>query len=494
MNKKWKGPGLRTRIFIILTALILITLTGGSVMMWYTVRMEALFTDVINMDLAALRAAEELQTALVNQKGFVTYYYLDGNPEWLKKLEEYHQIFKGWFAEALKSARTEKSKAILKEIGSEYNTYINAKRKVISLYQAGELEKGSKLHNEVRGKFFKILELCEKYKDIHNKGIELIRQKSRRQAERLRIIAGTAMTTALSLGVLLAFILVIQILNPIRRLAQYVDTTGVAAESRNEVTTLKRRVRGLIEDFDLTHTELERSRERLLLSEKMAMIGKLAAEVAHSIRNPMTSIKMRLFSLERNLNLTLSQKEDFEVISKEMRSLDNIVRNFLEFARPPKLKMQSINISEIVDMTLQLLRSRFELHGIKVERHRSKYLPEIEADPELLKEALVNLVINACEAMRYGGRLTVTEEDSVAERIGRAVLIQIKDSGPGIPESIRDKIMEPFFSTKEDGTGLGLSIAKRIIEEHGGQLALRSGADEGANFIITLPVREDEQA
>ncbi|MEW6200474.1 MAG: ATP-binding protein, partial [bacterium] len=120
-------------------------------------------------------------------------------------------------------------------------------------------------------------------------------------------------------------------------------------------------------------------------------------------------------------------------------------------------------------------------------------LPKIDADPELLKEALVNLVINACEAMRYGGRLTVTEEDSVADHIGRAVLVQIKDNGPGIPESIRDKIMEPFFSTKEDGTGLGLSIAKRIIEEHGGQLALRSGANEGANFIITLPVREDEQ-
>ncbi|MEW6202022.1 MAG: histidine kinase dimerization/phospho-acceptor domain-containing protein, partial [bacterium] len=358
MNNKWKGPGLRTRIFAILTALILITLTGGSVMMWYTFRMEALFTDVINMDLAALRAAEELQTALVNQKGFVTYYYLDGNPEWLKKLEEYHRIFKGWFAEALKSSRTENSKAILKEIDSEYNRYIDAKRKVVSLYQAGERQKGAKLHDEVRGKFFKILELCEKYKDIHNKRIELIRQKSRRQAERLRIIAGTAMTTALSLGVLLAFILVIQILNPIRRLAQYVDTTGGAAESRNEVTTLKRRVRGLIEDFDMTSTELERSRERLLQSEKMAMIGKLAAEVAHSIRNPMTSIKMRLFSLERNLNLTPSQQEDLEVISKEMRNLDNIVRNFLEFARPPKLKKQSINISEIVDMTLQLLRSR----------------------------------------------------------------------------------------------------------------------------------------
>ncbi len=187
-----------------------------------------------------------------------------------------------------------------------------------------------------------------------------------------------------------------------------------------------------------------------------------------------------------------AQKEDFDVISEEMRQLDNIVRNFLEFSRPPKLKLQKTNVSDVVDMALQLLEKRLERHGVKVERERHQLLPNIDADPELLKEVLVNLIVNACDAMGEGGWLVVAEEEVVAEHIGRAVLVRVTDSGPGIPESIRDKILEPFFSTKEEGTGLGLSIAARTLEEHGGYLEVRSDEGRGTTFTMTLPVREEE--
>jgi signal transduction histidine kinase len=237
--------------------------------------------------------------------------------------------------------------------------------------------------------------------------------------------------------------------------------------------------------------ELERSRERLLQTERMALVGKLAAEVAHSIRNPMTSIKMRLFSLERTLGPSKA-REDFEVISEEMRHLDNIVRNFLEFSRPPKLQIQKVNVSEVVDNTLQLLEKRLERYGVKVERERHNSLPKIEADPELLKEVMVNLIVNACDAMQEGGRILITEEEGLAERMGRAVLIQFADTGAGIPDQLREKIFQPFFTTKEEGTGLGLSIAARIMEEHGGRLEVRSEEKLGSTFIITLPVKEEQ--
>ena len=106
--------------------------------------------------------------------------------------------------------------------------------------------------------------------------------------------------------------------------------------------------------MDTTRIELEQSREHLLQSEKLAQIGKLAAGVAHSIRNPLTSVKMRLFSLERTLSLSAAQKEDFDVISEEIRHIDTIVGNFLEFSRPPKLKIQKASPSEVVDMAVQL--------------------------------------------------------------------------------------------------------------------------------------------
>jgi signal transduction histidine kinase len=173
----------------------------------------------------------------------------------------------------------------------------------------------------------------------------------------------------------------------------------------DEVKALRSRVDRLIDHVDQTETQLEESREHLLQAEKLAMVGKLAAGVAHTIRNPLTSVNMRLFSLERTLEFSPTQQEDFEVISEEIRRLDTIVQNFLEFSRPPKLKMQKISPSDIVDMSLQLLRHRLESYRVQVEVERQRRLPQIEADPEQLKEALINLLVNACEAVgeRGGG-------------------------------------------------------------------------------------------
>ena len=217
------------------------------------------------------------------------------------------------------------------------------------------------------------------------------------------------------------------------------------------------------------------------------MVGKLAAGVAHTIRNPLTSVNMRLFSLERSLELSQTQQEDFEVISEEVRHIDTIVQNFLEFARPPKLKIQSISPSEVVDMALQLLRHRLESYGVQVELDRQQRLPMVEADPEQLKEVLINLLVNACEAMGEGGLIVIREEEGVAEPLGRVVVIRVKDNGPGIPKSVRDKVFQPFFSTKEEGTGLGLSMGKMIIENHMSGTIRAQNRNGGAEFILTLP-------
>ncbi|MCD6304753.1 MAG: histidine kinase, partial [Deltaproteobacteria bacterium] len=242
-------------------------------------------------------------------------------------------------------------------------------------------------------------------------------------------------------------------------------------------------------NVDHTQTELEKSRETLLQAEKMASVGKLAAGMAHSIRNPLTSVKMRLFSLGRSLQLSETQRDDFSVISEEIRHIDTIVQNFLEFSRPPKLKMQWVSPSEVVDLVLELLRHRLESYNVEVSvRREYGPLPEVQGDPEQLKEVLVNLVENACEAMHGGGAIVITEEEIREGPLDSTVVIRVADNGPGIKEAILGKVMQPFFTTKEEGTGLGLSIARRIIEEHGGTLAVESQEGAGAVFVITLPI------
>jgi signal transduction histidine kinase len=488
----WKGLSLRARIFLLLAALMLTTIGGGLVTLWHNGAMDSLLGSLVEKNVASYHAAEELENALLRQKGFLTYYFLDGNPDWVKEIEKYNQSFLDWLQKARKSAYTEAMEEILTQIHTEYHRYIVAREAVIKLYREGKREAGEQLHWEVRRQFVTLLNLCERYKLIHEYAISRVRTESQARARFINAFALVAIPTVGVLGVLLAYVLLKQILGPIRRLAVETAPANPGSPVPDEVKALSRRFHSLIEDMDQAQSELEKSQEHLLQSGKWAMVGKLAAGVAHSIRNPLTSVNMRLFSLKRSLKMSPSQQEDFQVISEEIRHIDGIVRNFLEFSRPPKLKMQQISPSDVVDGAVELLRYRLESYGVEVKLARGQKLPEIWVDPDQLKEVLANLLVNACEMMPGGGIITIKEEEQANASLEPAVAIRVSDNGPGIPASIQDKVFQPFFSTKEEGTGLGLSIATRIIEDHGGQLALESQENAGATFIITLPRKEGQ--
>ena len=484
----WNQLDLRRRIYLVLSTLVFITLMGGIIMIWYTYRIEALLTTIADKNLVALETSTDLETALANQKGFVTYYFLDGDPDWLRRLGEYRQIFKNKIQTARDLENDPTALGAIERIASEYESYIALKDEVILLYQSGKPKAGERLHREVRSRFFIILDLCEKYKTLHLQNILRSRQSSRARAVQLRGIAAVAIVFDLLLAALLVTIMVKEILGPIRKLAQAVAREGLSTHSENIVKVLSSSVYDLLQNMDDTQSELKKSRENLLQAEKMAMVGKLAAGMAHSIRNPFTSVKMRLFSLGRSLELSGPQHEDFDVISGEIRHIDTIVQNFLEFSRPPKLMVQAVSPSAVVDATLQLLSHRLNAYEVAVNLQRKRPLPEIAADPEQLKEVLVNLIVNACEAMARGGSIAISEGEENYQTLGRAAVIRLRDNGPGIPESIQDKVMQPFYTTKDEGTGLGLSIARRIINEHRGRLDMISQPGMGTTFIIALPI------
>lgn len=481
--------GLRTKIYLILAALLIIPFFEGVVMIWYTFKMEKMLTNIIEKDLVSLQVAEGLETALVNQRGFVTYYFLDGNTDWLRQLGEYRRIFKEKLEHAAELADSTELTNAISLIETEYKLYLESKDRVISLYEKGNRNEGSELHVEVRQHFFKILQLCQDYKNIHYPRITTAKLNSKSEAVSLRITAVLALFINFVMVLLLVYILLNQILDPIRKLSREADREGGLYLPNNEISALSQSVRGLIEDVYTTHSELEKSREHLLHSEKMAMVGKLAAGMAHSIRNPFTSIKMRLFSLSRSINMSDTQKDDIQVISEEIRHIDTIVQNFLEFSRPPRLKMQSISPSSVVDSTIQLLGHRLKSYDVEVRVIRDQLIPEIQADPEQLKEALVNLVINACEAMENGGNIVITEENIYVHSVPHEAIIRIRDNGPGFSKEECNKIFQPFYSTKEEGTGLGLSIASRIIQEHGGKIDVESWQGKGTTFAISLPLQ-----
>ncbi|SLM32536.1 Integral membrane sensor signal transduction histidine kinase [Desulfamplus magnetovallimortis] len=479
---------LKERVYLVNAILLCITLTGAVLMVWYTYKIEAIFKNVISRNVVIFQSAEALSISLVNQKGFVSYYLLDNNPDWIVQLKTYRNRFNEHLV-MVKSLITDSWETDkIAEIESKYRQYTSERDKVISFYASGDQKNGVALHQQVRQSFFDILELCEEFKGFHKDKIQDAIEISRNQANRLRYIALLGVISVIMLSLLVNFIFARHILEPIRKLALQADIKGGIGNSINEVDALKRSVMGLIENAEQTHIELKRSQESLMQSEKMALVGKLAAGTAHSIRNPLTSVKMRLFSLNRTCAFTESQREDFNVISTEIMQIKRIVENFLEFARPPKLVVRRMSPSTVVDSAVTLLGQRLKSYQVIVKIVRSSPLAETLIDPEQLKEVIVNIMINACEAMYKGGLIMIYEEERYVEPLKKVDVIRITDNGSGIPESIRERIFDPFFTTRENGTGLGLSIAFNIINEHGGWLDLTSEEGTGSSFVITLPV------
>jgi signal transduction histidine kinase len=486
----WKQISLRTRLVAMLSILVAIAAGGGIVCIGYIFMMDHFFNELVDTEIHSFQAAQELENAVVMQKGYLTYYAQDNDPKWIDHLKGYHKIFEDWLTKARKSAATDQDRKTLNDIDALYVRFVHERDQVIALYKENKPQEAFEIHKKTRAKLFQIISLCHRYKQIHEDKITEAREKFKARAAWLKLLAVIALLCAAGMATLLGYFLFAYILGPVRQMAlEGAPTKDEAPEVADEMQALSTRVKNLIYDVDQTKTKLKWSREHLQQAEKWALVGKLAAGVAHSVRNPLTSVKMRLFSMERTLNLTSDQKEDFEVISEEIRHLDTIVGNFLEFSRPPKLKTQTISPSDCVDMALQLMRHRLESYDVKVKVNREKRLPEITGDPDQLKEVLINLMVNACEAMVDGGVVLIEEVEKNGTE-GPFVVIRLSDNGPGVPASIQGKLFQPFFSTKEEGTGLGLSIANRIIEEHGGGLDLESKEGEGTTFIITLPQRE----
>jgi signal transduction histidine kinase len=482
---------LRTKTFLILSLLIAATFTGSVLSFRQTRQMQFVLEDVVTKDIAGLRVAQELQYALVMQKGYLTYYLMSGNEDWLRQLSASNDTVNSLLLNARNLSEPPKGRELLNIIESSYVRYVTGRDQVVELYRRGELKQGTDLHWMTRTQFFELHELCEKYRRVHQDHLDSSIRSSR---ERETLVTATAVTGVVltgGLGLLLALFMSSRIFRPLR---QMVVDHGAGKQDvvEDEVKLLKARVRNLIESVDVTKTKLEESREHLQQTEKLVMVGKLAAGVAHSVRNPLTSVKMRLFSLQRSLEMTPVQREDFEVISEEISHIDTILRNFLEFSRRPKLKFHPADPAEVVDMAIQLLRYRFESNGIEVTVQKNTKLHHIMLDADHLKEVLVNILENACDVLPEGGKIDIALEEGYVEPASYVLVIRITDNGPGIPEAIQADIFQPFFSTKEEGTGLGLSIAKRFVEEHGGWLNVKSREGSGTSFIITLPIKGEK--
>ncbi len=483
---------LRARIGCIFGTMAFIVVIGGGSMLWYTHQIDTMLVSMVNKEFVLYKTAQDMELALANQRGLLTYYLIDGDAKWLQSLGEYRQVFYQIIQRAQHLELTPKQRQAVQTIAEKYNAYVRAKDMAIENYKRNKFNGNiSSLHEKQREVFSNLLELCRSFSQDQWQVIVKAEEASKILSGYLRMVAFIAIAMFTLLCTVFLFILYKNILGPIRGLA--IETGSSALESsRDEVGSLTQSLKGMMRDFGETSDELARSRKNLLQAERMVMVGELAAGVAHTIRNPFTSIKMRMFSLGRSLKLTEAQGEDLQVISDEIARIDRIVENFLEFARPPKLRLRECHLGDIVNSVKTLLEYRLRAYNVELHSDFQPDLPKVRVDADRIKEALVNLVINACEAMETGGKISITETREHHPKMGEVVAVAVKDTGPGIPEAIIDKVVTPFFTTKEDGSGLGLSIVTRIVREHNGKFIVSSNSDQGAQCLILLPIGGDD--
>jgi signal transduction histidine kinase len=223
--------------------------------------------------------------------------------------------------------------------------------------------------------------------------------------------------------------------------------------------------------------------------EKLASLGVLAAGVAHEIRNPLTAIKARLFSHQRLFDPQSPEHQDVVVIGDEINRLERIVQDFLQFARPAEPKMTAMTAAKTLAEVRDLLAPQCDKQSIELKLDIQTVEP-FAADPQQIKQVLINLVRNAAESIEHHGRIILRARDGGARLGGQyrpVVILETEDNGKGIPSEVQKRLFDPFFSTKETGTGLGLSIAARIVEKHGGLLEFQTQPTRGTTFGVILP-------
>jgi PAS domain S-box-containing protein len=223
--------------------------------------------------------------------------------------------------------------------------------------------------------------------------------------------------------------------------------------------------------------------DQLVQSEKLAALGKLAAGVAHEINNPLTGILAYAEDLADEFPKDSNQLEDLNVIIRETLRCRDIVRNLLDFSRQDTPKFQITETNSIIEQSLNLVKKLPQFKDIEILPMLSEKLPKIQSDPQQLVQVILNFMLNAADAMKYKGRITLKSEHS---KKTNQCIISVEDTGPGIPENLIDKIFEPFFSTK--GTsGLGLAVSWGIIERHHGTIEVDISETGSAIFKIILP-------
>jgi signal transduction histidine kinase len=299
------------------------------------------------------------------------------------------------------------------------------------------------------------------------------------------------------LGIAGAAFLARRITRPIHRLVEGTVriakgdfTQAIVDTSRDEVGDLARSFNEMTSQLVHARERMEDANRRLIQHEKLASIGRMAATIAHEIRNPLTSVKLNIQKVAEEERFAETVKAHLGLSLEGIDQIERFIKELLNFTRVQELSLERWPVAQIVEESLKMIRETLDQKKIAVETACDPGLPSILADADKLRQVFLNVLRNAHEVLGSGGKIGITC-DTVDEGGRRMVRVRISDNGPGIAEKDRPNIFEPFYTTKPSGFGLGLANARKIVEQHNGTIAVGKKRGRGSAFVILIPAEEE---
>jgi signal transduction histidine kinase len=266
---------------------------------------------------------------------------------------------------------------------------------------------------------------------------------------------------------------------------------AIDIDSQDEIGDLAKSFNEMSQQLQLTRKRMEAANKRLIQAEKLASIGRISASIAHEIRNPLTSVKLNIQKVMESESLDMLDKEHLDISQEGIGHIENFIKELLNFTRVSELQLNYFSVEQIVDESIKMIKDTLKLKDVELAKEVQDKLPQVLVDGDKIRQVLLNILHNACEALESGGKISIVLS-LLRGRRGRKVRIRICDNGPGILDKDRENIFEPFYTTKSTGIGLGLANARKIIVQHKGSIQLGEIEGSGACFDILIPCEEEK--
>jgi signal transduction histidine kinase len=484
------GPALVLGLFLLGTCLVAA---------WYISRLQANLATIMSETVASLTAAQDLEIR-VRQLRFRSFLDLiDPSPARQSAIHEAQERFEGSLRKVRIAARSPEEQRVVQTIEAAYERY----RTELAHLRAEVARAGTQVN---LGKLADdhpvahVVNACQDLLQLNKESMEQTALESNRVSTQAQLallfvgLAGPAGGIIIGYGVARGlarsiYQLSVRVQNMAQRLDQDVASVKIATDG--DLHNLDQQLQYVVQRVEEVAERIQQQQRELLRAEQLSAVGQLGASVAHEIRNPLTGIKMLVDAALRPQNDKPLTHEDLEVIRREITRLEQTVQGLLNFARLPAPQRVFFDLGEVVTQANDLIRTRARQQGVEVMIRAADQPVPVHADKGQLHTVLVNLLLNALDAMPQGGRLEIALE----QVLGKQVRLTVADTGSGIAPEMASRLFTPFASSKPTGTGLGLSISQRILAEHGGQIAAENRSQGGTAFVITLPLapsRKDE--